>query len=452
MSLLKKIKRKILENSNSFNYYKDEYFYSISKEKDYLLKIDNLKSEISKKNYEIKLLNEFIENKNNISTSRYESIIKRLDNLSKDNNVISGRFDSVDEYFSDSFYSSEDFNVIKSKLDALLEDNNVISGRFDNLDKFSRDLLKYHEDYLIINDKLNNFLDYSTKHYMECRKYFFNGYEDLIKPYMNTDFLFNICYFNNIQFLSFSPKENRLLLKSNDNIIFSTNNHFWTIMEVYGLNEYSIPQLYSFDDFVVIDIGMNRAYATLKFANYENCSAVYGFEIDKSTYDIALYNINLNPKIKHKITPYNIGLSDCDEFVDLYYIDGFDGLNTMIPEFANIHPDLKVKKDVIKTKRVEVKKTTPIINEIISKINSNSKIVLKIDTEGAEYKIIGDLIDSGLISKFDVIMGEGHIFSDDNIKNQLVNIGFNVVILNESDLTYSFALVKNEYYNYWHLI
>ena len=186
-----------------------------------------------------------------------------------------------------------------------------------------------------------NFLEFQLKEYEECRKYFFNGCEEILKEYMDTDFLFNVCYFNGIEFLSFSQEENRILLKTKNNIILSTNNHIWTIMEVYGLNEYSIPQLYLFDDFVVFDIGMNRAYAALNFAKYKNCSHVYGFEIDKNTYDIALDNINLNPDIKNKIIPFNLGLSDCDDIVDLYYIEGYDGLNTIIPEFTNVQPSLK---------------------------------------------------------------------------------------------------------------
>ena len=42
--------------------------------------------------------------------------------------------------------------------------------------------------------------------------------------------------------------------------------------------------------------------------------------------------------------------------------------------------------------------------------NIASKIVLKIDTEGAEYDIISDLIETNIISKIDVLLGEGHLF------------------------------------------
>lgn len=412
MNILEKIKKKILNNSNSYKYYEREYFHLLKNEKDYLLKIKTLEDELNDKNDEIKFSNYY----NNIN---------------------------------DLFLQ---LNTVINKLDVLSRETSKINNNLGNVDKLSMNLQKFQEDYFVIKNKLNNFLDLSFENYIEQRKYFFNGYEDLIKSYMDTDFLFNICYFNGIEFLSFSPEENRILLKSKDDIIFTTNNHFWTFMEVYGLNEYSIPQLYSFEDFVVFDIGMNRAYATLNFANYENCSAVYGFEIDKSTYDVALKNINLNPKIKYKIFPYNMGLSDSDEFVDLYYIDGFDGLNTIIPEFTDVQYSLKSNKDILKTKTVEVKKASKVINEILKKVNLNSKIVLKIDTEGAEYKIISDLIDSGLILNFDVILGEGHVFSNDDFWEKLLNLGFKVVKRSNSSSTYSFALVKREYYEFWEII
>lgn len=414
MSFLNKLKRKFLERSNSYNYYKESFIRLSNNQKKYLVKIDNLKSDLSNKNNEISSLkNEiFILSNNKNNNLNHDEIINKLNNLSKDNVKLNEKLDLINQ----------------TNLE--LKQNNNIG----------------------INNKLNDFLEIQLKEYEECRKYFFNGCEDILKEYMDTDFLFNICYFNEIELLSFSQKENRILLKTKNDIILSTNNHVWTIMEVYGLNEYSIPQLHLFDDFVVFDIGMNRAYATLNFAKYKNCSRVYGFEIDENTYDIALDNINLNPDIKNKIIPFNLGLSDCDDIVDLYYIEGYDGLNTMIPEFTNVQPSLKYNEGTLKTKTVEVKKTTPILKELINKLNPNSKIVLKIDTEGAEYKIIGDLIHSGLISKIDVILGEGHIFSDEDFRNDLINLGFKVVKMDEGRFSYSFAMVKEDYYKFWPLI
>ena len=186
---------------------------------------------------------------------------------------------------------------------------------------------------------------------------------------------------------------------------------------------------YDFDEFVVFDVGMNRAYASLWFAKFDNCKAVYGFEIDYETYGKALSNINLNPKLSSKITMYNFGLSDKDEDVDLYYVNGCDGVNTMLQEVAEIQPELQ-DENKLNTKKVRVKKASDILSNLIKENNITSNIVLKIDTEGAEYKIIADLIESNVISKVDVILGEGHLFKENQFCDKLIELGFEKIKLN----------------------
>lgn len=196
---------------------------------------------------------------------------------------------------------------------------------------------------------------------------------------------------------------------------------------------------------------MNRAYASLWFANFENCSGVYGFEIDDYTYEKAIENINLNKNLSNKIITYNFGLSDEDNDVNLYYLDGCDGLNTMFSDFTDIQYELKNNKDKLKTKIVHVKKASNVILDIIEKNNVKNNIVLKIDTEGAEYKIINDLIKNEVLDFVDVILGEGHLFSDESIVSELLNFGFRLVRLNEYPFTYDFAFVKEKYFDVWHL-
>ena len=290
-----------------------------------------------------------------------------------------------------------------------------------------------------------------TQNYEDCKQYFFNDNEPLLKQHLDTDELFRLCYFNNIQFLSYSPSENKILLKTKEGIILGTNNRFYTIKEVIGFDGYSVPHLYQFDDFVVFDIGMNRAYATLRFAEFDNCSAVYGFEIDTDTYNKAIYNIKLNPELSKKITPYNIGLSNENKTTELYYLEGADGLNTLESEFVNIQYELRDNKDKIQTKNVKVKKASEVLGEIIEKENISSKIVLKIDTEGSEYNILDDLVESGLIDKIDLILGEGHNFNDRNIAKELEDIGFKEIENKDNQIVYNFSFVRNSYYNIWPL-
>lgn len=312
--------------------------------------------------------------------------------------------------------------------------------------KVNDNLLEKHD---VLYSDLKKLVEAQDADYKESRRYFFNGYESVLKEYLDTDFLFNLCYFNNIEFLSYSPEENRMILKTDDNIVLSTNNHIWTLMEVNGLNEYLIPQLFYFDDFVVFDIGMNRAYASLKFATFDNCSKVYGFEIDEFTYQIALDNIKLNPKLENKIKTFNFGLSDEIETVDLYYIDGYDGLNTMIKDFTKVQPVLDHFEEKINVKQAEVKIASDVISDIIKSDKISAKKILKIDTEGAEYKIISDLLKSGLLSQMDVILGEGHNIKENNFTDDLLNLGFVPVKLDIEEVTYTFAYVKKEHFKFW---
>lgn len=130
--------------------------------------------------------------------------------------------------------------------------------------------------------------------------------------------IFFRCVFLTISnfYLILHPKI-RYILKTEDGIILMTNNRFYTIKEIFALSGYSVPQLYKFEEFVVFDIGMNRGYASLNFANFDSCSTVYGFEINNETYNLALENLSLNPKLAYKIKTYDYGLSDKDGEVDI---------------------------------------------------------------------------------------------------------------------------------------
>ena len=318
-------------------------------------------------------------------------------------------------------------------------------------DFYINDLKDFLNSQKDINNRILDSVNLFTLNYDECKRCFFNDNEHLLAEYLDTDDLFRVCYFNGIQFLSYSPSENRLLLKTKEGIILSTNNRFYTIKEVIGFDGYSVPQLYQFDDFVVFDIGMNRAYASLRFAAFNNCSAVYGFEIDEDTYSKAIYNININPKLSEKITPYNFGLSNNESEVKLYYLEGADGINTVKQDFVDVQYEMIENKDAVKSKAVQVKKTSKVIGDIIKNNHIDSKIVLKIDTEGSEYDIVDDLIESGLIKKMDLIIGEGHNFNDRNISDDLLKMGFKEIEYRDNEIVYNFAFVKEEFYDVWPL-
>lgn len=225
-----------------------------------------------------------------------------------------------------------------------------------------------------------------TDNFSEFKRYFFKDEEENLKKFLNTEDLFKLCYFNDIEFLSFSPAENKLLLKDKFGTILATNNRYYNILEVIAYDSYSVPQLYEFDDFVVFDIGMNRGYSSLRFAEFDNCSRVYGFEIDDVTYDKAVYHKKLNPQLADKLKLHNFGISNKNSKEELYFLKGADTLSTLEPDFVDIEFQLKAAKDKVETKLVEVRCASEVIEHIIERDNIKSKIVLKIDTEDLNTK------------------------------------------------------------------
>ena len=304
-------------------------------------------------------------------------------------------------------------------------------------------MVKFLDDYRDKKEDLNHAIDSFNQIYNKSRSYFFNFREHSFQM-INTEDFFQLCLLNNIKLLSYSPVENKYILKSDEGIIFATNNRILTAEGIFAWNDYMVPQLYIFEEFVVFDIGMNRGYASLKFANFDSCKAVYGFEIDEDTYNLASQNFKFNPHLQHKIKSYNFGLSDLDDDVDLYYIPGSDGITTTELEFTNIAGEWIRRKEDMKIKKASVKSAGTILSQIIEEDNITSNIVLKIDTEGSEYKIIDDLINKGVLDKVDLILGETHLDSED-LSSML--IGFKKVSKNYDDDVSTFCFVKEEHYD-----
>lgn len=149
-------------------------------------------------------------------------------------------------------------------------------------------------------------------------------------------------------------------------------------------------------DCVVIDMGMNVAIASLYFANMSNVKKVYSYEAFQDTYEQGRANIALNSdEIKSKIIAENIALSD-----------------------ENITKKVAVSSEQTGWRTIfstdQSKRWTEIVcrdaGEIVKKVldKHQEKIILKIDTEGAEFQIFDSLDRSKCFERIDVIMMEYH--------------------------------------------
>jgi len=240
----------------------------------------------------------------------------------------------------------------------------------------------------------------------ESKITFYHGNQKLINE-NKYDCLFRYCSKQDVELLFFDSEKELLYLKK-DGITVVVNEYYSIYIEVLINKVYTLPPQVN-SNFCVFDIGMNKGYASLFFANHPNCTKVFGFELDKNIYEKALQNFAFNETLSAKITSYNFGLWNVDDELDIFY--GEKDWRTGITSCVNEQPCLtklvqdQKHKDIHKA---TVKKSSDVFATILSEINVNEKKIMKIDIEGAEYAVFEDLYKHGILQQFDVIIGECH--------------------------------------------
>lgn len=183
--------------------------------------------------------------------------------------------------------------------------------------------------------------------------------------------------------------------------------------EIFAGEEYGF---HTNNKYFVIDIGMNIGCATLYFASKDNVTAVYGFEPCVEVYEEAVINIEKNDeKIRKKIAAYNIGLGK-EDCIEQY----------MAHSGIMVSGGIKKVQDGVGQGNhiiaLEVRKTSSILANIF--MNHSESCLLKMDCEGAEYDILEDLINSGIIKKIDVICMEWHDGKYKQLESLMERAGF----------------------------
>jgi len=190
---------------------------------------------------------------------------------------------------------------------------------------------------------------------------------------------------------------------------------------LYLVREVFVKSEYNLDigrESVLIDIGMNRAAVSLRFAANENIKSVYAFEPFRPTFELAKRNLELNPQLSEKIHASNVGLGRKDATLELpYEITATGGMSTT-------HDVFKGKKNVNK-ETVVIKDAAKEIATIL-KENTKRYIIIKCDCEGAEFEIFDRLDEQGLVGRIDVVIMEYHFEPSDKLVEILNREGFAV--------------------------
>ena len=189
---------------------------------------------------------------------------------------------------------------------------------------------------------------------------------------------------------------------------------FVTIREIF------IDEIYNLScegDLVVIDIGMNRAIASLFFSAKENVRKIYAFEPFKPTVALAKKNLDLNPELSKKIQVFTYGLGKKNVILEVPYSPEESDRARSI--FA-----VSAKRNSW-TETVTVKDAAEVLAPIFEE-HKSTRIVIKCDCEGAEFDIFERLDEAKLIGNIDIILMEYHFEKPDRLVKILTEAGFAV--------------------------
>jgi FkbM family methyltransferase len=185
----------------------------------------------------------------------------------------------------------------------------------------------------------------------------------------------------------------------------SVSVHVETTEELLILDEIYSDGIYNFDlsgPLLIVDIGMNAAYAALYFAAMHPEAVIFAYEPFAPTFRCAETNIALNPILRPQIRTFQYGLSDVDRTMDIEYMDRFRGSVGVYGVPAGCR-----KSGEVRMERCEFRDAGVELGTLCGEY-PDRRVVLKVDCEGSEYAVLGRLADSGMLDRIDLLMIECH--------------------------------------------
>lgn len=179
---------------------------------------------------------------------------------------------------------------------------------------------------------------------------------------------------------------------------------------------------------IIIDIGMNIGGASLFFAYKSSVEKVYGFEPFEDTFIQAKENFDENSTLKSKIDYYQYGISNINEKREILFNKEMTcGQSTDVNANTKARSNYKRWKLISecddKLLKIEVRDIKDILLKIYE-LHKQESVILKIDCEGEEYRILERIDEADLFQRIKVIMLEWHYEGDEKIIEILKENGY----------------------------
>lgn len=226
-------------------------------------------------------------------------------------------------------------------------------------------------------------------------------------------------------------EEKLISIRGKDRLFVYPHSYFMEedIDKVLGGEEYPVDVLTDFSPQVILDIGASTGMSSLFFHSRFPDADIYAYEPAQLSHDCLIKNTDGISRIQ----TFNYGLLDRDEELTLHHnVDGPTG-NSIAPQ-NNIPGAEEV---------IQVRSAATAVDQLgIERID-----ILKIDTEGAELRILVDL--QNWLSKVEVIFIELHsdrvrAYVDRLLAPHFVLRGAHVATVNRITLFYVSVDALNE--------
>jgi hypothetical protein len=123
--------------------------------------------------------------------------------------------------------------------------------------------------------------------------------------------------------------------------------------------------------------------------------------------------LNWNPKLSKKIESHSFRLGKKDATIDAWFLPDRDGVSTMNESFLlnYVRQDAEMAKKI----RCSPRQSSEVLRELWCDQTDDCQIMLKMDVEGAEYKIMHDRVDNycELFDRVAIIIGDSHLGFDE---------------------------------------
>lgn len=223
-----------------------------------------------------------------------------------------------------------------------------------------------------------------------------------------------------------SHKDGVLACFNDLKVYVESSEEFFIVKEVFVEKDYNVL---SKENFVVFDIGMNIGVSSLFFALNKSVDKIYSFEPVVTTYNQAVYNLELNPTYSHKIEAFNFGLGGFSRVEKVLYNSQAKG-NCGI----RLESSLVIDRNNANEIEIAIKNISEVLPDLMAKHIGQQK-VLKIDCEGAEYEILQKLNDANLLKHIDVLLIEWHDKGAQLLEDLLTANDFKVVSRHLTSIT-----------------